>query len=205
MAAICQFCGIHFLARRPASKFCSRSCSVSAQWQKFRDDLPECANPRCGNKRRARNGFFCSRSCSDEARRKVCAVDSCENPSESSDLGMCGTHKRRFLADLPSSGIRQKRIKGERVLLKSGYVRVDNQSEHRLAMARHLGRPLLPTENVHHLNGDRGDNRIENLELWSKSQPAGQRISDKVAWAIDLLALYAPEALSSQPVQLRAV
>jgi hypothetical protein len=63
--------------------------------------------------------------------------------------------------------------------------------EHRLVMERELKRLLLPGENVHHINGNRRDNRPENLELWVVHQPKGQRPEDLVEWANEILRRYA--------------
>lgn len=90
---------------------------------------------------------------------------------------------------------------GGRTLDSNGYVRVYMPEhphalngryvkEHRLVMEGQLGRYLLPCENVHHINGDRADNRPENLELWVSSQPRGQRVGDLVAWAHEILDRY---------------
>ena len=134
-----------------------------------------------------------------------CTIDDCKNKHAAK--GMCQTHySRNALYGDPRKV--NKPIRSEKARVnQSGYVEIykpehpnSNTSsyilEHRLVMSDSLGRSLLPDENVHHKNGDRTDNRIENLELWSKGQPAGQRVEDKVAHAIEILQQYAPEKLA---------
>ena len=56
--------------------------------------------------------------------------------------------------------------------------------EHRVVVEKVLGRRLLGTESVHHVNGVKSDNAPENLEVWtSLPQPAGQRVADLVGRA----------------------
>jgi hypothetical protein len=80
--------------------------------------------------------------------------------------------------------------------ITSGYLRVLSNGrrmmDHRRVMEEMLHRELLPEESVHHKNGDRLDNRPENLELWSTSHPSGQRVEDQLRWARKILNLYAP-------------
>ncbi len=139
--------------------------------------------------------------------RGTCSVDNCEAPHHSN--GLCRTHGLRLghtgsvRADEPigtpsgtghiNHGYRHVPVAPEQCWLVGGATKA---AEHRFVMARHLGRPLVEGENVHHRNGVRTDNRLENLELWLNSQPHGQRVSDRVIAALETLRRYAPELLA---------
>lgn len=122
--------------------------------------------------------------------RGQCKLDFCCQPAVGS--GYCQFHYNRHKTG-QSLDVTKEFLQSVDAIKwrtdKNGYVigslKGKHVLQHRFVWEQHHGRPLHPFENIHHINGRRDDNRIENLELWTKAQPCGQRPEDLVAWVVD--------------------
>lgn len=142
-----------------------------------------------------------------ELEKPACSVEGCDRPSRANK--MCHRHLMRVRTHgEPGEAAARKRANGEGYIDPNGYVIIGvngrSVGQHVYFMEQLLGRRVKRGETVHHCNGQRADNRTNgplvnfrsgNLELWSSAQPAGQRVVDKVEFAIEILREYAPHLL----------
>lgn len=216
----CTGCDKHvqrprYQARRSTTGryFCSDECRDRVGSKpRTGQDVPcdNCGKPRWTIQSELENhpnrARYCSNECKSEGARVPRVETTCEHCGE---VELVLPSKASRFCSRACTGAARRRQPGETWMdPEKGYVwefvaEGGRKMQHRLRIEELIGRPLRTEEEVHHLNGDKTDNRVDgeltvwhgklrsgNLELWSTSQPAGQEVPAKVAWARKILALY---------------
>lgn len=129
-----------------------------------------------------------------------CSVKGCELGV--SGFGYCIKHYYRYKKYGDPLASLKKAPNGSGHINKDGYkiitapkwiadgIGFPQTGEHRVVMMEHLDRILYEDETVHHKNGNKLDNRIENLELWCSNHPSGQRVEDVLEHSYKIIERY---------------
>lgn len=190
----CEQCSLPFQPTRRTQRFCSRRCGVHSRVQRLRE-AQERGEP-VPRKHVWRSG-------------RACGLEGCDRPEHASRL--CSAHYWRLkkhgdvFAHIPvrhrqPNGTVQTTVYGYQHVYRPAHPNANSTGMifvHRLIMSEHLGRALLPTETVHHRNGDKLDNRVENLELRIGAHGMHQSVDDRIADAVRILKEYAPHLLAA--------
>lgn len=190
---LCRNCGKECFAKYKSHEksFCSHQCANEFRWKNVPKKVITLVCQHCGNEfvvkksdYRLKSGGikYCSKACSFEA-RKTGTIVQCKT---------CGKEfystRQKFCSPECSSSYRSKHSpkklymeNGYLVEHVKGYNKKGNAKKHRLVVEEAIGRRLTKDEVVHHINGDKTDNRLENLKIMSRSEHSSFHRKDEKA------------------------
>lgn len=171
---VCYQCSIEF--DKPLfskQKFCCHECYKKSRMAKKPDDVVCGVCSELFSIKRNVPAKYCSDKCRSLARYRKLTNYPIKSPRIRSEYGNGYINKlgyRVIYREHPNANKRTKII-----------------LEHIFIKSQELGRPMRKGETVHHINGIRSDNRVENLELFTSRHPSGVRHEDKLKSAIAFL------------------
>lgn len=169
---ICPICGTQFSdPKHPAAEACSKRCAGALSWRnRVAKGAPQ------GRQHPITTCVICGLQVQnrDYRPRKTCGSNACKQASRLSNgwldkLQSAHQSKPTYKGGVIKHGLYlQERAPDHPKANIKGYV-----LQHRLVMERHIGRMLEDWEKVHHRNGVKDQNDIDNLEIVTHARPNG--------------------------------
>lgn len=145
------------------ARYCSRKCFANDKRITETIVCEECGKTKTRKKRSDGKGRFCSNSCAGRYAIRI------------------ATKARDF------NGENNPAYKNGKTINTQGYVRLNTKqriNEHRYVMEQHLGRKLTPIEVVHHIDGDKTNNNINNLKLCKNQSEHSKIHYQESSWGL---------------------
>lgn len=148
---ICKFCNNTFENKNKNKQFCSKICFDKSRLKRIIVKCSICNKDIYKHLSKVRIHNYCCKECSNIGKSIINSIKLREIKNEHKGDWKYWFNKKKSISS-------------------DGYYWYNDKKIHRLIMEEYLGRKLLSSEIVHHINENKLDNRIENLQIVSRAE-----------------------------------